>query len=485
MNRRIFHIVFGLVSIAIFAAVLSLDVQAQVLNPANGHYYELVDADEFTWAEARADAETRSFAGFQGHLATITSAQEHDFIVNNILIEGDVWIGGFQPPGTAEPAAGFQWVTGEPFSYTNWADGEPNNAFGDGEEDALILRNFDGDGVFWNDYFDDAELYYIVEYGPLPVGQLFVADTTNHRIQAFTGESWIVVGVGTVGSGAGQFRSPEAVAVSSVMDSSRRHSGFGTNGVVTGMTIYVADTGNNRIQWSQDGGICWSDFATVGSALNQVRAPQGLAVDQEGNLYVSDTGNGRVLRFDDGVPGFATILATNGVASGQVRSPRGLAVDSSFRLFVTDAVNNRILRINNANTVTLSTTGVVIATQGTALNKVNGPQGITIDGLGDLYVADTGNSRILRWRNANPTVANSSAMALPGSLLGQVNNAEGVTVSQFDSGPFAGGPILIVGDTLNNRIQGRFIPTGQWTFIGFPNGTGTGFGQFRGPSKIQ
>lgn len=81
-------------------------------------------------------------------------------------------------------------------------------------------------------------------------------------------------------------------------------------------------------------------------------------------------------------------------------------------------MNNRILCINNANTVPFSTTGVVIATQGTALNKVNGPQGITIDSLGNLYVADTENSRILRWKNANPTVANSSTMALPGSLLG-------------------------------------------------------------------
>lgn len=300
---------------------------------------------------------------------------------------------------------------------------------------------------------------------PLP-GGLMVADTTNHRIQAFDGTVWSVIGVGTVGSGPGQFRLPEAVTFSP-----------------DGQTIYVADTGNNRVQFSTDAGTSWGDLATNGTATNQVKAPQGVALDSDGNLYVSDTGNGRVLRFDGGLPGLATILASNGIGSGQVRSPRGLIVDSAFRLFVTDQLNSRVLRIANASTVLTSTSGVAIATLGTALNKVNAPQGITIDSLGDVYVADTGNNRILRWRNANPN--NSSTMALSGSLLGQVNQAEGVTVTQFSMGPSAGGPMLIVGDTGNNRIEGRFIPTGGWQLIGAPNGIGTGIGQFRAPSKIQ
>ncbi|MBI4749664.1 MAG: hypothetical protein HY774_14345, partial [Acidobacteria bacterium] len=60
------------------------------------------------------------------------------------------------------------------------------------------------------------------------------------------------------------------------------------------------------------------------------------------------------------------------------------------------------------------------------------------------------------------------------------------TVVTFASGPFSsGGPMLVIGDTLNNRIQGRFVPTGQWNLIGAPNGIGSGVGQFRAPSKIQ
>ncbi|HNB72491.1 MAG TPA: NHL repeat-containing protein, partial [Acidobacteriota bacterium] len=299
-----------------------------------------------------------------------------------------------------------------------------------------------------------------------PIG-LMVADTTNNRIQGFDGTDWFTIGAGGIGSGPGQFRQPEAVAYDA------------------GGRIYVADTGNNRIQFSTDSGSTWADFATNGTGPNQVSAPQGVALDSDGNLYVSDTGNGRVLRFAGGIPGLAVVLASHGTASGQVGSPMGLVIDTTFRLFVTDASNSRVLRIANANTTTLATSGVAIATAGTALNKVIAPQGITIDGNGDLYVADTGNNRILQWKNANPTTANSSAVALTGSGLGQVNRAEGVSVTQFMTGPYAGGQVLVIGDTSNNRIQGRLIPTGSWTLIGAPDSVGTGIGQFRAPSKIQ
>ena len=189
------------------------------------------------------------------------------------------------------------------------------------------------------------------------------------------------------------------------------------------------------------------------------------------------------MRFNGGIPGTGVVIATNGTASGQVGSPRGLAVDATFRLFVTDESNSRILRILNANTTVNATSGTVLASSGTGMNQVKNPQGITIDAAGTVFVADTGNSRILRWINANP--ASATTMALTGSQLGQVNRPEGVTISQFLSGPFVGTPVLIVGDTGNNRIQGRFLPTGSWTLIGAPNGLGTGVGQFRAPSKIR
>ena len=92
-----------------------------------------------------------------GHLATITSAQEQSFISSNFADE-NCWLGGFK-----NSSGSWEWVTGEPFSYTYWASGEPNNSkelCADGETRLGILSNM------WNDYWYYATTLtgFIVEY---------------------------------------------------------------------------------------------------------------------------------------------------------------------------------------------------------------------------------------------------------------------------------------------------------------------------------
>jgi len=141
----------------------------------NGHYYEAVLVPGgITWDDANAAAEAKG-----GHLATITSGTENEFVYN--LIAGDdsywfvdsynngigPWLGGYQPEGSPESAGGWTWVTGEPFSYTNWEINQPDN--GNGREDRL---NFVGIKTLksprWNDLPHDwsGPRAYIVEYEP-------------------------------------------------------------------------------------------------------------------------------------------------------------------------------------------------------------------------------------------------------------------------------------------------------------------------------
>ncbi|MCX7771093.1 MAG: CSLREA domain-containing protein, partial [Proteobacteria bacterium] len=133
--------------------------------PGTGHWYEPVYVPGgITWDAAKVAAEAEG-----GYLATITSAEENNFVfglVNDpayfIEIYGP-YIGGFQPAGSEEPAGGWTWVTGEPWVYTNWNEGEPNNYLG--IENALHLLS----NVRWNDLRTDESMKgYIIEYNCLP-----------------------------------------------------------------------------------------------------------------------------------------------------------------------------------------------------------------------------------------------------------------------------------------------------------------------------
>lgn len=93
------------------------------------------------------------FMGEFGHLATITSAEENDFVAS--LLAGlpvtEVWLGATQPDPDDPPAEGWEWVTGETWDYTNWDSDEPDDNGGD--EHYLGMWGELGDGIFgsWND----------------------------------------------------------------------------------------------------------------------------------------------------------------------------------------------------------------------------------------------------------------------------------------------------------------------------------------------
>ena len=83
----------------------------------NMHYYKVFTGN-FTWNEAKKACEEKG-----GHLVTITSKEEQEFINALNALNQRVWIGG-----TRKNAYNWTWVTGEPWMYENWADGEPNNS---------------------------------------------------------------------------------------------------------------------------------------------------------------------------------------------------------------------------------------------------------------------------------------------------------------------------------------------------------------------
>ena len=128
----------------------------KIVNNQNGHAYRLVQI-KTTWQEAVSHC-----AKMGGYLVTITSEEEWGFIFNNILARSDnsVWAGGTDKDVEGD----WKWITGEPFAFTNWYPGEPNNE--NRNEDYLELRrNF---AFQWNDLANDAvRNWFICEWGQL------------------------------------------------------------------------------------------------------------------------------------------------------------------------------------------------------------------------------------------------------------------------------------------------------------------------------
>lgn len=149
-------------------------------NPSNGHYYQVVDPSDaagLTWTEANDRATQSSFNGLKGHLATVTDGGENNFLksITNSYSHADYYIGGRQSENGSEPSGGWGWVTGEPWSYTNWNTGEPNNGpASPNQEEYLEFYNLPADSVRhgkWNDANganpSDTPFGYIVEYSPI------------------------------------------------------------------------------------------------------------------------------------------------------------------------------------------------------------------------------------------------------------------------------------------------------------------------------
>src|SRR5204862_7859915 len=133
-----------------------------------------------TWQQARDRAASVSYAGLPGHLVTVTSAGEHQFLLAQLPNSTECWIGLFQDrtaPDYSEPAGGWRWITGEPYAWNDWR-GEPNNAHGN--EDVVVMRGTVG----WNDLaYTDLQYGYIVEYEApdppsVPVNQLLLIPTS-------------------------------------------------------------------------------------------------------------------------------------------------------------------------------------------------------------------------------------------------------------------------------------------------------------------
>ena len=302
-----------------------------------------------------------------------------------------------------------------------------------------------------------------VACGTQPADNIYIADVNNHRIRKVDSAGVIttVAGTGTAGSlgdgGAAvgaQLNGPVGVAV----------DGAGN--------LYIADHLNNRIRKVDSAGV----ISTVagngtegysgdgGAAVGaQLYSPRGLALDGADNLYIVDNGNNRIRKVDSA--GVISTVAGNGTegysgdggaaVGAQLYYPNGVALDGSGNLYIAEWNNHRIRKVDSAGVIT------TVAGNGTEGYSGDGgaavgaqlyyPNGVALDGSGNLYIADFGNHRIRKVDSAGviTTVAGNGTEGYSGdggaAVGAQLNGPVGVAVD--------GAGNLYIADTFNNRIR--------------------------------
>ncbi|MCY4595485.1 MAG: NHL repeat-containing protein, partial [Bryobacterales bacterium] len=321
------------------------------------------------------------------------------------------------------------------------------------------VRGYGGDGGA----AANAQLHFPSGVAVDGLGNLYIADRSNHRVRKVdrAGVITTVAGTGELGYGGdggpaagAELASPSGVAV----------DGSGN--------LYIADESNHRVRRVDPAGVITTVAGTAAlgyggdggpAASAELAFPLGVAVDGSGNLYIADSWNDRVRKVDRA--GVITTVAGTGergyggdggpAASAQLYSPRGVAVDGSGNLYIADSSNDRVRRVDLAGVITtVAGTGALGygGDSGPAVNaRLGDPSAVAVDASGNLYIADGWNHRVRKVDRAGviTTVAGTGERGYGGdggpAASAQLTFPRGVAVD--------GSGNLYIADSWNHRVR--------------------------------
>ena len=366
------------------------------------------------------------------------------------------------PSGVAVDTSGNVYITelGNRVRVVTISNGNINTVAGTG------TANYSGDGSI----AVAAEINMPFSSFVAENGDLYIADTYNHcirKVKASDGKISTVAGEGGTSGYLGDAVQSTLAALNypstAVSDASgnifivdQLNNRIRKINIATGYISTVAGTGNPG--FSGDGGL---------AILADLDNPTGIAVDAAGNLYITDSNNHTLRKVNASNGKINTIAGTSGLSgfsgdgalatAAKFDTPTGIALDANGNIFIADQNNNRIRKID-AGTGNIST----FAGNGTAgfsgdgaaatLAKLNSPAGLTIDANGNVYIADTQNSRIRKVNSSDGNIGTVSGNGTAG-YSGDGNSAtaaalmypEGVAVDALGN--------IFISDTDNNCIR--------------------------------
>jgi uncharacterized protein (TIGR03437 family) len=308
-------------------------------------------------------------------------------------------------------------------------------------------------------------------------GNLYIADTFNHRVRVVTKDGAISTFAGT---GLPGFSGDDGKAVAATMFLPT-DVGVDSNG-----SVYIADLGNSRIRKVINGTITTIAGNSgglppregLGATAVRLAGPTGIAVDPAGVVYIAEgsigSGSGlgggvfRVWKVENGTlhvtagTGYNSFSGDSGPAAlAQFDTPAGIAFDKKGNLYIADSANHRVRKIGTDGTVTTVAGNALPGFSGdgglATSAELNRPTGVAVDSLGNLFIADSGNNRIreVLTNGVIGTLAGNGNTAFFGdggsSLKAALNHPQGVAIGFEDS--------IWIADTGNHCV--RRVISGQ------------------------
>jgi sugar lactone lactonase YvrE len=301
-------------------------------------------------------------------------------------------------------------------------------------------------------------------------GNLYIADSANHRIRRVDAATKIISTIAGTGSpldagddgpaSAAAFIDPEGIAVDAAgnifitdLESDRLRVIDAVSGIVT------SAAGIGKAGFSGDGAL-----ATTAALFN----PAGVSVDVNGNIFIADAGNERIRRIDHS----SKIITTEAGSTGEglpataalLLSPRGIALDAENNLLIADTFHHRIRRVNHL-------TGQITTVAGTGVGGFAGdggpataariytPVSVAVDRSGNIFIADDDNYRIRRVDAVTGIITTIAGIGEIG-FAGDGGPATSAMIGEpFGVGVDAAGNVYIA-DPYNARVRRVDVSTG-------------------------
>lgn len=215
--------------------------------------------------------------------------------------------------------------------------------------------------------------------------------------------------------------------------------------------------------------IAGDTFGRAGTDSAYLSSPRGISIDIWGNTYIADRDNAKVTMWMPGYPWGETKAGdkngSKGNDSNQLNVPVGIYVDGWNNIYVADSGANKVVRWDAGKSYGVTLAGSAAGTSGTDSSKLSGPTGICVKFDGTIYIADHNNNRVQRWDKGmtyGVTVAGSAA-GTSGSDSSKLNAPTSVWVDD--------GGNVYVSDSKNNRIQ-KWMKDSSYgtTIVGMANG---------------